>query len=128
MDAMLYCNFHNIAPCGLMEYKHWKVSNPRQLMKAPKTVVMRKLADAAGIPLTFVIYRPGTEEKPCMWLCIGMNKPACKALGTAEPVRMSDQQFHKYHARQRHIVERQGYSDFVDDWIHLELIGFKGIL
>ena len=127
VDSTLYCNFQDYAPCGLIEYKHWKVSNPRKLMNAPKTVVQRKLADAAGIPLTLVIYRPKTLQKPWMWLCIGMNKPAIEALGTAEPVRMSDQHFHAYHARQRHLIERQGFSDFIDDWIHPDLIGFKGV-
>ena len=121
----LMCDFNNRQPCGLLEYKHWMIQDPIKILKMPKTVVQKRLADRAGIPFAVCFYKPGVDGNPWQYNVLGMNKAAVKILGSAGAVQMSEQEFHKYHALCRHVSAAKGYPE-VADWLHPQLVNYKG--
>ena len=118
----LYCDFINLRPVAMSEYKHGNISNIKRAMNTGSQQVIRYVANKCEIPSFVHIYMPGpSPEDPWGINCIPNNDLAKEALNSDKPVVMSEQSFHDFHSRLRHLSERRSFPT-KDDWIHPELV------
>ena len=117
----LFCDFVNLRPVAFSEYKHGNIIDIKSAMKTGSQQVIRYVAERCGVPSFVHIYCPGSSpDDPWVYNVIPNNDLAKKALDSDKPVIMSEQAFHDFHSRLRHLSERRSFPT-KDDWCHPEL-------